>query len=105
MTMDDQGLAQARRILKDLDLFRHCKDRDLEVTRLGGLTKLGFRIDQGNQHYVLRVPGQGTEEYINRIHEVRAALGAARVRVSPSVLHADPAPGVMVSRVIDESGR
>ncbi|HKC15120.1 MAG TPA: choline/ethanolamine kinase family protein [Steroidobacteraceae bacterium] len=102
--MDDQGLAQARRILKDLDLFRHCKDRDLEVTRLGGLTNLVFRIDQGNQHYVLRVPGQGTEEYINRIHEVRAALEAARVRVSPAVLHADPATGVMVTRFIDDAG-
>jgi len=101
--MDDRGLAQARRILKNLDLFRPLEDRDLEVTRLGGLTNLVFRVDRGDQHYVLRIPGKGTEEYINRTHEARAAREAARVQVSPAVLHADPATGVMVTRFIDHA--
>jgi thiamine kinase-like enzyme len=103
MTMDDRGLAQARRILSGLELFRHLKDRDLEVTRLGGLTNLVFRVDHGNQHYVLRVAGKGTEEYINRTHEARAAREAARVQVSPAVLHVDPATGVMVTRLVDNA--
>lgn len=101
--MDDRGLAQARRILTDLELFRRINDRDLEVTRLGGLTNLVFRVDHGNQRYVLRVPGQGTEEYINRTHEARAAIEAARVQVSPAVLHVDPATGVMVTRFVDNA--
>jgi thiamine kinase-like enzyme len=103
MTMDDRGLAQARWILKDLELFRHVKDRELEITRLGGLTNLVFRVDHGHQHYVLRVPGKGTEEYINRTHEARAAGEAARVQVSPAVLHVDPATGVMVTRLVEDA--
>jgi thiamine kinase-like enzyme len=100
MTMDDRGVAQARRTLKDLDLFRRVEDHDLEVTRLGGLTNLVFRVDHGDQRYVLRVPGKGTEEYINRTHEARAAREAARVGVSPAVLHVDPAAGLMVTRFV-----
>jgi len=103
MTMDDPGLAPARRILRDLERFRHLEDRDLQVTRLGGLTNLVFRVDHGHQHYVLRVPGKGTEEYINRSHEARAAHEAARVQVSPAVLQVDPASGVMLTRFVDDA--
>src|ERR1700688_1520505 len=103
MSMDDRGLAQARRILSGLELFRHLGDRDLEVTRLGGLTNLVFRVDHGDQHYVLRVPGKGTEEYIDRSHEARAARETARMQVSPAVLHVDPATGVMVTRLVENA--
>ncbi len=71
------------------------------VTRLGGLTNLVFRLDHGTAHYVLRVPGKGTEEYINRHHEAHAAREAARVQVSPEVLHFDTHSGVMVTRLVD----
>jgi thiamine kinase-like enzyme len=103
MSMDDRGIGQARRILSGLEPFRGLDDGRLELTRLGGLTNLVFRVDHGAQHYVLRIPGKGTEEYISRIHEAQAAREAARVQVSPAVLHVDPATGVMVTRLIDNA--
>jgi len=101
--MVDRDVAQARRILKGLELFRSAGERDLKVARLGGLTNLVFRVDHRDQHYVLRVPGKGTEEYIDRTHEAQAAREAARVQVSPAVLHADPATGVMVTRLVENA--
>jgi thiamine kinase-like enzyme len=98
---DPQGIAQARQILAGLGLFAGIDPRGVALTRLGGLTNRVFRIDHGPQHYVLRVPGKGTEEYINRSHEDHAAREAARVQVSPEVLHFDTATGVMVSRLVD----
>ncbi len=47
---------------------------DGPVTRLGGLTNLVFRAGD----YCLRIPGKGTEEYINRANEEQAAREAAR---------------------------
>ncbi len=47
------------------------------------------------------MPGAGTEEYIDRKNEAVAAREAARAGVSPDLLHADPASGVMVTRFID----
>ena len=67
-----------------------------QAERLGGLTNRVYRL--GN--HILRVPGEGTEEYINRTHEARAAAEAARVGVGPAVIHADPQTGLMVTRFI-----
>ncbi len=67
------------------------------IERLGGLTNLVFRVGE----YCLRVPGKGTEEYIDRANEAVAAKEAARAGVSPEVLYADADSGLMVTRFID----
>ncbi|WP_027052622.1 phosphotransferase family protein [Mesorhizobium erdmanii] len=66
------------------------------LERLGGLTNLVFRAGD----LCLRIPGKGTEEYINRANEAVAAREAAKAGVSPQVLHADAGTGVMVTRFI-----
>jgi thiamine kinase-like enzyme len=64
--------------------------------RMGGLTNLVFRLGD----YCLRLPGKGTEAYIDRANEAVAAREAARAGVSPEVIHCDPATGLMVTRFI-----
>jgi thiamine kinase-like enzyme len=75
----------------------------VHVSRLGGLTNRVFRIDLAGKSYCLRIPGKGTEEYINRRHEEQAARQAAAAGVSPEVVHFDSATGVMVTSFIDEA--
>jgi thiamine kinase-like enzyme len=65
--------------------------------RMGGLTNRVFRAGD----HCLRIPGKGTEEYINRAHEEVAAREAAKAGVSPDVLHFDPDTGIMVTHFID----
>ena len=67
------------------------------VERLGGLTNLVFRVGDA----CVRLPGSGTEEYINRAHEAEAARAAAVAGVSPEVLHADAETGLMATRFIE----
>lgn len=69
-----------------------------KIVRLGGLTNLVFRIDDD---FCLRIPGKGTEEYINRANEAVAAREAARAGVSPEVIHFDAKTGIMVTKLID----
>ena len=88
---DDVSLA--RQAMATIPLL---KDFSGEVERLGGLTNLVFRA--GN--FCLRIPGKGTEEYINRANEAVAAREAAKAGVSPEVLHVDGKTGVMVTRFI-----
>ncbi len=73
---------------------------DAKVTRLGGLTNRVFKIE-GEQTLCLRLPGAGTAEYINRAHEAQAAREAAAAGVSPEMLFADPANGVLVTAFIE----
>jgi thiamine kinase-like enzyme len=67
------------------------------IQRLGGLTNLVYRVGDA----CLRIPGKGTEEYINRANEAVAAREAAKAGVSPQVLHFDEATGVMVTRFVE----
>ncbi|MGB3502734.1 MAG: phosphotransferase family protein [Mesorhizobium sp.] len=69
------------------------------VERLGGLTNRVFRVGDA----CLRLPGKGTEEYIDRANEAVAAREAAKAGVSPGVIMADPQTGVMVTRFIDRT--
>jgi thiamine kinase-like enzyme len=70
-----------------------------EPVRLGGLTNRVYRC--GDR--VLRVPGKGTEAYIDRLNEVAAARAAAEAGVGPAVLHADAATGLMVTRLVPDA--
>jgi thiamine kinase-like enzyme len=66
------------------------------IERLGGLTNRVFKVATADGVLVLRLPGAGTEAYIDRAVERHNAEVAARAGVSPAVLHFDEA-GVMLT--------
>jgi thiamine kinase-like enzyme len=68
------------------------------VERLGGLTNRVYRLQAGDEETVLRLPGEGTEDYIDRKVEAHNSYAAWRAGVSPEVLYCDPASGVMLMR-------
>jgi thiamine kinase-like enzyme len=73
------------------------------TTRLAGLTNLNYLVVIGDDRYVLRVPGEGTSEYINRVDEEVAARSAAAAGVNAEVIFFDAADGLMVTRFIDDA--
>jgi thiamine kinase-like enzyme len=87
-------LVEARNILRAIPAFAGL---DAPLERLGGLTNRVYRAGD----LCLRIPGKGTEEYIDRKNEKVAAGEAAKAGVSPDVLHFDDATGVMVTRFLD----
>jgi thiamine kinase-like enzyme len=101
--MDDEGIGEARAALQGLKMFWCLDERDMVVTRLGGLTNRVFRVDHMGEQYVLRLPGKGTEEYINRDNELHAAKAAAKAGVSPDVVYGDAASGILITRLVDDS--
>ncbi len=72
-----------------------------EVERLGGLTNRVYRVVTDRNAYCLRIPGEGTEEYINRRHEARASREAARVGVGAPVVHFSDETGICVTEFLD----
>lgn len=71
----------------------------LDIERLGGLTNQVFRVRAGAEIYCLRVPGQGTEAYIDRRVEAVNARIAAAAGVGPEVLHFGD-DGIMTTRFL-----
>ena len=92
--MNAEEEIEVRKVIADVPSLRGV---DGPVTRLGGLTNRVYRIGD----LVLRIPGKGTEEYINRVHEAAAARVAAAAGVAPDVVVADTATGVMVTNLVD----
>jgi thiamine kinase-like enzyme len=73
-------------------------------TRLGGLTNRNYRIEVNHDdRYVLRIPGEGTSEYINRANEEVAARASAAAGVNAEVVFFDARDGLMVTRLVDDA--
>lgn len=72
------------------------------ITRLGGLTNLVHRVDMSDTSVIVRIAGEGTDEYINRSIEAHNAEAAARAGMSPTVIFAEPASGLMISETVPD---
>ena len=99
--MDTDATDAAREALKTVPVFADLDPGSVEIRRLGGLTNLVFRVSRGADSWCLRLPGTGTEEYIDRANEAVAAKEAARAGVSPQLIYADAASGIMVTQFVD----
>jgi thiamine kinase-like enzyme len=91
----DADLQRAREVLAGLKL----PGAGTELRRLGGLTNFVFEVAGGAERYCLRLPGRGTEDYIDRAIEAVNAKAAAAAGVAPALVHAG-ADGVMVTRFL-----
>jgi len=73
----------------------------VRIERLAGLTNRNYKITIASERFVLRIPGEGTSEYINRRHEAVAARIAAEGGVNAEVLFFDENDGLMLTRFVD----
>ena len=99
--MDDEHLQQVQAALVSIPGFEALEPDAYSVTRLGGLTNLVFRIEVDQGVFVLRLPGKGTEEYIDRKVELHNAIVAAQAGVSAEVIFARAGTGLMLARCIE----
>ena len=73
-------------------------------TRLGGMTNRVYRVEApGIDSIIVRIPGVGTEAYIDRKGEIANTRAAARTGVTPAVLFADLSTGIMVTQCVVNS--
>jgi thiamine kinase-like enzyme len=102
MNMHDDTVT-IRQLIDRLALFPGASPDAISINRLGGQTNRVYRVGNGRDVLCLRLPGKGTEEYINRRVEMVAAEATAKAGVSPEVVHFDPATGVMVTCFLDHA--
>ncbi len=71
------------------------------VAAMPSFTNRTYRIERDGAAFILRLPGQGTERYIDRAGEIVNAKAAASIGIAPTVVFADAPSGVMVTRFIE----
>ena len=87
--------------LSNVSGFETIKAKECKITRLGGMTNLVHLVETKDANIIVRIPGEGTENYINRATELTNATVAWRAGISAEVIWADVKTGVMISRAID----
>lgn len=97
MSEHDETVIEA---LRHAPGFEKVLAEDCKITRLGGLTNLVHLVETAAQKVIVRIPGEGTEEYIDRAIEIINAKAAYRAGISAEVLWADAETGVMISQAI-----
>lgn len=76
---------------------------DLKTSSLaGGITNLNFKVDVGNESFVLRIVGENTGLLgINREAEYAANLAAGELGIAPEVVYLIRPEGYLVTRFIE----
>ncbi len=83
--------------LREIPLLATVPAGAWSVTRLGGITNRNYRLQSGDRDYVLRLPGQGGHQYLNRAAGFHNAALADRIGIAPPVLFSDPVRGWQLS--------
>lgn len=87
--------------LERTPLFGGARLESVKLERLGSLTNVTYKVTDGDEAYVLRLPGEDTFEYINRAVEEHNSRQAAAAGINAEVLYFDPNEGTMLSRFVD----
>lgn len=87
--------------LARLPFFEGALGEDVCLEPLGSLTNTSYRLTVDGEDYMLRLPGEGTGDYIDRASEEHNARVAAGAGINAPVLYFDPSNGTMVSRYIE----
>ena len=87
-------------VIARIPMWRDASDVQISLLR-GGITNLNYRVDVGNESFVLRISGDKTELLgINREYECRTQQLAAEAEIAPEVVYFLMPEGYLVTRFI-----
>lgn len=74
-----------------------------DISPIGGMTNKNYKVLINEEAYVLRVPGNGTEEMISRVDEIKTAVYANDIGVDAELIYFNEDTGVKVSKFINNA--
>ena len=73
----------------------------VNISRLGGLTNFSFKVDFDNgESYVFRLPGEGTEELVNRYDEKVSTTLACNLGIDSELVMFDADKGTKIMKFV-----
>ena len=97
----DTNIEKVISVLHKVKGFEKITKQDCNIKRLGGMTNIVHLVETKDINLVVRIPGKGTEDYINRTFEYNNAMAAWRAGISAEIVWADVDNGIMVSKAIN----
>jgi len=95
--------ARARRVLAEVVGSGGVDPDQLPLAPLDGMTNRNYKVTAGGVNYVVRIPGEGTEEYVNRKADEQAARTTSEIGVNAPVVFYDAKAGIQITKFIENS--
>lgn len=87
--------------MRRIPLLADLAASEVNSERLGGLTNRNYLLDTPKGKFVLRIPGEGTSEYISRKNEAHAARVTSDIGVNAPLIYFDETDGVQLAGFIE----
>lgn len=97
--MQDEKIIQDA--MRRIPLLAGLRASDVSAQRLGGLTNRNYLLSTSKGKFVLRIPGEGTSEYISRKNEAHAARITSDIGVNAPLVFFDETDGVQLAAFIE----
>lgn len=92
---------------KVVDIIREALDvPESEITNvhaLGGMTNINYQASVGNEHYIVRIPGVGTDQFINREEEMKNLEIGVNLGINPEHICINAETGLKITRMIPDA--
>lgn len=75
-------------------------DEITAVSPIGGMTNNNYRVKENNNEYVIRIPGVGTTDMLNRSNEADNSNLVADINIDANILYYDEKTGTKISEMI-----
>ena len=76
---------------------------DIKLERMGGLTNRTYKVILESKNVVVRLPGEGTEELINRYDEKHSTELACKIGIDAHLYMFDESTGIKITEYIESS--
>ena len=75
---------------------------DVAIEPLGGMTNRNYKVTVAQIPYVVRIPGEGTEEYVDRKADEQASRVTSDLGVNAPLVYYDAAAGIQITKFIHD---
>lgn len=79
----------------------HVDTSTIEIEPLAGMTNRNYLVTANGQRFVVRIPGAGTEDYIDRKADEEAGRLTSSLGVNAPLVWYDPATGAQITRFVE----
>jgi thiamine kinase-like enzyme len=89
---------QIRKLVADILGVGESSIRDIKPC--GGMTNVNFHVKVQSEHYIVRIPGRGTEDFIDRRQERENLELGVQLGINPEHVYFDDSSGIKITRKI-----
>lgn len=75
-------------------IFSNREIKNVQIFQIGGLSNKNFKVELGDDKYVLRVPGNGSRGMVDRSSEEKNSIKAANIGVNPKMRYFNSKTGI-----------